>query len=101
MVDDEQSRGKLNSSEPIPGLLHAGGSINVGRLGFVIYSIEHPSEADLERISGMEAVIMENPVIKSYLEEHPEEIAEQAPTIAKLTQQMGRESFNRLYRPTS
>lgn len=85
----EQNRGDHTTDiEPIPGFRFMAGSINLGGLGFVIYSVENPTERDLTTIFGIQDDTLGNPVIRKYLDEHPEEIAQQEPTISRLMQQL-------------
>ena len=68
-----------------------GGSINFGKLGFVIYSVINPTERDLDIIAGVQEITLGDPVIQGYLDEHPEELTEQGPTLSKLSNQIFRQ----------
>lgn len=85
----EQNReGDTTDIEPIPGCRFMAGAINLGGLGFVVYSIENPTDRDLNTVFGIQEATVGNPVIRKYLDEHPEEIAQQEPTISRLMQQI-------------
>ena len=85
---EQQIDNHLADFEHITGLHSVRGSINLGGLGFIIFTVDNPREIDLGMLSEIQESTLGNPVIRRYLDEHPEEITEQESVIRKLTQQI-------------
>ena len=88
MAENEQ---QLQGRTSETGLRFVGGSINLGNLGLIIYSAVNPTEIALDIIAGVQEITLGDPVIQRYLDEHPEEVTEQQPTLSRLSHQIFRQ----------